>query len=508
MLLGIDVGTSGLRVLAVDEAGGVVASADQSYLTSSPRPLWSEQDPQDWWTAAVGALRAVLARVPANQVRAISLTGQMHGLVLLDAHDRVLRPAILWNDQRTAAQCERLTESIGKERIVAETLNPLLTGFTAGKIEWVREHEPAVFARAASMLLPKDFVRLRLTGDRAIDMSDASGTALLNVKRRTWSKVMLDGLGLSERWLPRLVESVELTGVISPSAAEATGLLAGTPVVGGAGDQAAGGIGSGAVEEGVVSVSLGTSGVVFASLAQPRVDSALRTHTFCHAAPGQWHVMGVMLSAAGSLRWFRDVIVEASGASDSAGLSYATMDAWASSAPPGAEGLLFLPYLTGERTPHADPLARGAFVGLTTRHGIAHLARAVMEGVAFGLRDAMAILDGMGVRRREVRLTGGGARSAVWRQILADVFHAPVATLAVDEGPAVGAALLAGVGVGVFTSAPDACRRAVHVSGVTSPDPRTRTRYDEVYDLYQQLYPSLRAVCHQSSQLVSGGLSN
>lgn len=500
ILLGMDVGTSGLRVLAVDESGAIVASAGASYPLSSPHPLWSEQHPEDWWSAARRAIQDVLKTVPASHVKAVGLTGQMHGLVMLDTRDRVLRPAILWNDQRTGPQCARLTERIGPERIAEETLNPLLTGFTAGKVEWVREHEPDVFAQTAAILLPKDYVRFRLTGQKAIDLSDASGTSLLNVPQRRWSKVMIDGLGLDERWLPRLVESVEVVGGISAIAAEATGLLAGTPVVGGAGDQAAAGVGSGAVGKGVVSISLGTSGVVFAALAEPRVDPQLRTHTFCHAVPGMWHVMGVMLSAAGSLRWLRDILGEMSGEASNL-LSYSSMDTYAEAAPVGAEGLLFLPYLTGERTPYPDPLARGAFVGLTARHTSGHLARSVMEGVAFGLRDSLTILDAMGVDRQEVRLTGGGARSRLWRQILADVLDVPVMTLGADEGPAFGAALLAGVGINLFTSVPQACQRMIRTVSTTNPQPHTRSTYDELYVVYRSLYPRLRDVSHRLSQL-------
>ncbi|GIK15423.1 MAG: xylulokinase [Planctomycetota bacterium] len=500
MLLGIDIGTTGTRAIVVGLDGNAAGSAVEEYPLSTPRPLWSEQNPADWWRAAVATIRKVLETVPASAVRAVGLSGQMHGLVLLDDRGEVLRPAILWNDQRTARECEEITRRVGEATLVAETSNPVLTGFTAGKIAWVRRHEPRVLDRTRRILLPKDYIRFRLTGEFATEVSDASGTSLLNVPQRAWSRTMLDALEIDEDRLPRVFESVRITGAVTAGAAAETGLIAGTPVVGGGGDQAAGAIGAGIVRPGAVSVSLGTSGVVFAHAALPRVDPRLRTHTFCHAVPGAWHVMGVMLSAGGSLRWWRDAFCESERAQ--AGredvTAYDLIARGASRVPPGSDGLVFLPYLTGERTPHPDPHARGAFVGATLRHGRDHFARAVFEGVAFGLKDSLEILKAMNVPAGEIRLTGGGARSPLWRQILADVFHQTVTPVAADEGPAFGAALLAGVGCGAFASVEQACDAAVRLGPPVAPQRDAAQAYDEAYARYTRLYPALRDVFPRS----------
>ena len=490
-VLGLDVSTTATKALLLDASGTVVAGAATEYPYATPRPLWSEQDPALWWDGAVRSIRAVLdasgldPAEAAAEVAAVGLTGQMHGLVLLDEGGAVLRPAILWNDGRTAAECDAIRERLGKERLVAVTGNDALTGFTAPKILWVRTHEPDLYARARHVLLPKDYVRFRLTDAYATDKAGAAGTLLFDLQRRDWSDDVCAALGIPTDWLPPTHEGPEVTGVVSDEAAARTGLRAGTPVVAGGGDQAAGAVGVGAVREGVVSLALGTSGVVFATTDGPAVEPEGRLHAFCHAAPGRWHLMGVMLSAAGSLRWYRDTLAP--------GVSFDELLAPAADVPPGSDGLLFLPYLTGERTPHPDPLARGAFVGLTVRHTRAHLTRAVLEGVAFGLREGFALMREAGLSAvEEVRVSGGGAKSALWRQILADVLGTPLVTVTSTEGAAYGAALLAGVGAGLWPDVESACDAAVRVTGRTEPDPETGTAYDEAFARYRALYPALK----------------
>ncbi|MBW7904556.1 MAG: xylulokinase [Phycisphaerae bacterium] len=495
LLLGIDVGTTGCKALLIDaEDGGPVADATREHPLDTPRPMWAEQDPERWWDGACAVVREVLARAGAEPrgVAAVGLTGQMHGLVLLDGAGAALRPAILWNDQRTAAQCAEITRRVGEARVLELTGNPVLTGFTAPKIAWVRQHEPAIYQRAAHVLLPKDFVRYRLTGQLAADVSDASGTSLFDVGRRRWSEDMLAALDLPRAWLPDVFESAEIAGRITGPAAERCGLLPGTPVVAGAGDQAAQAIGGGILREGDVAVTLGTSGVVFAACDSYRVEPRGRLHAFCHAAPGAWHLMGVMLSAGGSLRWFRDAL----GAEERARAAALQRDVYdvllapVVDVPAGCEGLLFLPYLTGERTPHADPAARGVFFGLTLRHGKGHLARAVLEGVAYGLRDGLELTRGLGIDARQIHLSGGGAASPLWRQILADVFDRPLALLEINQGAAYGAALLAGVGAGAFRDAADAAERCVRISQVVSPGANV-AEYQRGYERFAALYPAL-----------------
>ncbi len=486
MLLGIDIGTSGVKAVLIDTEGRVIASASESYPLFTPKPLWAEQNPEDWWQATCKAIRQILQEsgVVPSAIRGVGLSGQMHGSVFLDEDRRVIRPALLWCDQRTADECAWITERVGEQTVLQTTLNPVLTGFQAGKIIWLRRHEPENYARVCHVLLPKDYIRFMLTGEFATEVSDASGTALFEVSKRDWAYGMLDTLELPREWFPRVYESPEITGRVNATAAQATGLAEGTPVVGGAGDQAAGAVGCGVVEEGIASVAVGTSGVVFAPLNQPRVDARYRTHTFCHAVPGAWHVMGVMLMAGGALQWYRDTFLPQE--------SFDTALAEAEAAPPGSEGLLFLPYLSGERTPHADPKARGAFVGATLAHGRGHFTRAVLEGVAYGLRDSLEILRGMGLSLRQLRLTGGGAKSLLWRQILADVFGQPVHTLQAEEGPAFGVALLAGVGTGVWESVPEACAQTVRLADSTEPDPARQPAYEEGYAQYRRLYPVLK----------------
>ncbi|MCE9583474.1 MAG: xylulokinase [Planctomycetes bacterium] len=479
VFLGIDVSTTATKALLIDAAGAVLGVASSEYAFESPHPLWSEQHPDLWWTAACASVRKVLAAtgVDPASIAAIGLTGQMHGLVLLDADGKPLRPAILWNDQRTGAECDEIRTRVGRERLIAVTGNDALTGFTAPKILWVRNHEPGIFARVRHILLPHDFVRLRLTGEYASDKAGASGTILFDLAKRDWSPEILAALGIDRAWLPRTVEGTAATGAVTKDAAALTGLRAGTPVFGGGGDQAAAAVGTGAVEEGIVSVSLGTSGVVFAACDKPFIEPQGRLHAFCHALPGKWHLMGVMLSAAGSLRWFRDTFAP--------GEDFEALVGPAADVAPGSDGLIFLPYLTGERTPHNDPLARGAFVGITVRHTRAHFVRAVLEGVAFGLRDGFDLMRGAGLAPfRQVRVTGGGAKSALWRQILADVFGTEIATVSSAEGAAFGAALLAAAGSGAELPA------AVRVPGSTSPSPAAAD-YPQIHQRFRALYPAL-----------------
>ena len=484
-VLGIDVSTTATKAVLVDDAGAVRGVGTAEYPTSTPRPGWSEQDPALWWDAAVDAIGAVLERTgtPGAEVGAIGLTGQMHGSVVLDAAHEVLRPAILWNDQRTGPECELIRQAVGAERLIEITGNDALTGLTAPKLVWIREHEPDVWSRIAHVLLPKDYVRLRLTGDLAVDKADAAGTLLLDIVARTWSAEVLEALRIDPALMPTTFEGPQLTGVVSESAAAVTGLRPGTPVAAGGGDQAANAVGVGAVDPGVVALSLGTSGVVFAATDRPLVEPRGRVHAFCHAVPERWHLMSVMLSAAGSLRWFRDAIAP--------GEAFADLVASAAEVPAGSEGLWFLPYLTGERSPHPDPLARGAFIGLTVTHDRRHMARAVLEGVAYGLRDGFDLMTAAGLPRPDqVRASGGGTASPLWRQILADVLVAEIATVATTEGAAYGAALLAMVGAGWYASTPSATRALVSATPVAEPGPDAAT-YATRHALYRELYPAL-----------------
>lgn len=506
-LMGIDIGTSGTKTILVDEAGNLVASATHEYPLSTPRPQWAEQNPADWWEATQLGIRQVLTDSGASpdSVAGLGLSGQMHGMVMLDKRHQVLRPAILWCDQRTVTQCEWITEAVGLDVLVAETRNPVLTGFTAPKIIWVRDNEPETYKQGVMFLLPKDYIRFMLTGEFTTEVSDASGTSLLNVPQRQWSKKILEKLEISAEALPKVYESPVVSGRVSRQAAEAIGLREGTPVVGGGGDQAAGAVGNGIVRRGVISSTTGTSGVVFAFSNAPTVDPQLRVHTFCHAVPDQWHVMGVMLSAGGSLRWFRDTLCsEESSISRRMGRDpYEFITAQAEQAPVGSEGLIFLPYLTGERTPYPDPNAKGVFFGLSVRHQKAHLARSVLEGVAFGLRDSVEILKEMKVAINEVRASGGGARSEVWRQIQADINGMPLTTINVDEGPAFGVALLAGVGAGLYRSVEEACDAAIRTVSITEPDPQRHEVYGEYYQIYRSLYQSLKERFSEVSTVVS-----
>ena len=506
IVLGLDVGTSGTKALAVDEQGKVVATSLVEYPLLSPKPNWAEQDPAEWKRAALDAL-AQLTQVPgisAQDIKGLGLTGQMHGSVFLDADNNVLRNAILWCDQRTAKQCDDITAKVGAEKLIEMVCNPALTGFTAPKILWLRDNEPEVYDKVSKVLLPKDYVRFELTGECATDVADASGTLLFDVKNRTWHKELLSILDIPVEFMPEAFEGPEVTGRLTAEAAEATGLPVGIPVVAGGGDQAAGGVGCGIVRGGVISSTVGTSGVVFAFADEVSIDPGGRVHTFCHSVPGKWHVMGVMLSAGGSLRWFRDALCQNEKAvAAQTGLDpYEYITAAADTVPVGSEGLLFLPYLTGERSPHKDPFAKGAFIGLSLRHTRAHMARAVLEGVAFGMRDSLEIIRGMGVPIEQVRASGGGARSAVWRQIQADVNKAPLVTINVDEGPAYGAALLATVATGLYGSVEEACEATIRVVDTCEPDPARSAQYDHWFAEYQQAYHALAPAFRRCADLL------
>jgi xylulokinase len=468
-LVGLDVGTTGVKAIALSPEGEVLARSEQEYPLSTPRPGWAEQDPEEWWRAAERAL-AALDVEPAG----IGLSGQMHGLVALDSSDRVLRPAILWNDQRTGAECAEIEERVGFERLVSLTGNRALTGFTAPKLLWLRRHEPEVYARIARVMLPKDYVRLRLTGEHATDVADASGTLLFDVAARRWSEEVLAALELPGEWLPPALESPAVSGQTR----------AGIPVAAGAGDQAAGALGVGVDAPGRLSVVLGTSGVVFAALSRFEADPQGRVHAFCHAVPAAWHAMGVMLSAAGSLRWLHDAV----------GGTYDELFAEAERWPAGVEGLLFAPYLAGERTPHADPGARGAFAGLSLRHDRGALTRAVLEGVAFGLRDSLDLLGDLGVVAEAGRASGGGARSELWLKIVASALGLALERTAAEEGAAFGAALLGGVAAGAFTSPHEAVTACVRVRETIDPDPAWQDRYEHDLRRFRRLYPALRSV--------------
>jgi xylulokinase len=494
--IGIDSSTTATKALLMDASGKVVAVASSEYSYQTPHPLWSEQDPQLWWDGTVESIKQVLSKagVKGDEVKGIGLTGQMHGSVFLDKDGEVLRPALLWNDQRTGKQCDDIRDRLGKKKLIQITGNDALTGFTAPKILWVQQEEPETYAKIAQILLPKDYVRYKLTDEYACDRAGGAGTILFDVRKRTWSPEMLEVLEIDPTWMPKTFEGTEITGTVSKQAAKATGLKEGIPVMGGGGDQAAAAVGTGAVQEGIVSLSLGTSGVIFAATDTPAIEPEGRLHAFCHAVPGKWHLMGVMLSAAGSLRWHRDTFAP--------GEDFGEFVQQAGDIPAGADGLLFLPYLTGERTPHPDPLARGAFVGLTVRHTLQHLTRAVLEGVSFGLRDSFELMKEAGLANvTQVRATGGGAKSTLWRQILADVLGAELVTVSSEEGAAYGAALLSATGAGVFTSVEEACEKTIQITGSTSPGESVEF-YNKLYPEYRVLYPALKPSFHKVAEIL------
>ena len=491
-LIGIDIGTSGTKCALFDEAGTLKASHTVGYPMAQPQNGYAEQDPEDWWQATLEGLKAVGRAVPAADIRGIGLSGQMHGLVMLDAAGKVLRPSIIWCDQRTAAECGEITRRVGADRLMAITASPALTGFTASKILWVRNHEPEHYAACRHILLPKDYIRYRLTGELATDASDASGMQLLDIERRDWSPEVLEKLDIDRALLAPVYESPEVTGGLTAGVAAVTGLAPGTPVVGGAGDNAASAVGTGVVRDGNAFVTIGTSGVIFAHASQMNPDPKGRIHTFCCAVPGAWHVMAVTQAAGLSLKWLRGQL----GYDD-----YDAMTALAATAPIGSRRLLYLPYLMGERTPHLDANARGAFVGLSGIHGHADLIRAVLEGVAFSLADGMDIIRACGVSVETLMACGGGGSSPMWRQLIADVLNTPLCIASSTEGGAFGAALLAGVGAGIYASVPEACDATIRPGGRQEPDPASHAAYEPYCRIYRGLYPALSESFHGLSAL-------
>lgn len=490
--LGVDIGTSGTKTILINEQGTILAEATSTYPSYHPRPLWSEQDPEDWWNATVKTIRAVVrkSKVKAADVKAIGLSGQMHGSVFLDRNQKVIRRALLWNDQRTSRECDEIeSRAGGRKKLIAMVANPALTGFTAPKILWMRNNEPKKFDRVRKILLPKDDVRRRLTGEFATDVSDASGMLLLDVRKRNWSRKLLSKLELDESLLPECYESEEVTGKLTADAAKTLGLTTDCVVVGGAGDCAANAVGTGVVKKGILSTSIGTSGVMFVHSDEVQVDPLGRLHTFCHAVRGKWHMMGVSLTAGGSLEWFVRNLCDHLGKNAD---PYSVLNQEAGMVPPGSEGLTFLPYLAGERTPHADPDARGCFVGLTLKHQRGHLVRSIMEGVTFAMRDSLEIIQSMGVPVKQIRVSGGGAKSQLWRQLQADIFGQAVQTLKAEQGPAFGVALLAAVGAGVYDNIEQACAATIELKEKTAKNAKAQKTYNRHFPLYQDLYNSLK----------------
>jgi xylulokinase len=483
--LGIDVGTGGSRAVLIDEGGRIVASAMAEHKPFASSEIgWAEQEPEDWWRAVVLAIRQVLENANADEIGAISFSGQMHGAVLLNDADQVLRPALIWCDQRTEKQCAEITEKIGAETLINLVSNPAVTGFTLPKLLWVRENEPEVWQKVKTILLPKDYIRLKLSGDKASDVADSSGTLLFDVQNRKWSDEMFSAFQMDRSLFPQVYESIEVTGKISKPAAEETGLKEGTLVIAGAGDNAAGAIGMGITQPGAVSATIGTSGVIFAVTARPSLDLKGRIHTLCHAIPNRWHNTGVTQSAGLSLKWFHENFGN--------GMSYRELDGEAAKVPSGSDGAIWLPYLMGERTPHLDAKARAAFVGLTASHTKAHMIRAVLEGVAFSLRDSLEIFKELGVPIERIRLGGGGAKSKLWRQIQADVYGQPVEILEADEGAAFGAAILAGVGAGAWESVDEASDKTIRILERVEPNKDSVDALNRNYESYNLLYSALR----------------
>ena len=497
-LIGLDLGTTGAKAGIIDRSGSVLDTESVEYGTATPLPGWAEQDPLDWWQASAGAIRKAVKEsgINAASVCGIGVSGQMHGSVFLDSEENVIRPCILWCDQRTAPQCEQIDEKVGAKNLSDWVANPALTGFTAPKVMWLRDNEPERYAAVKKLLLPKDYINLRMTGQLATEVSDASGTLLFDIRRRAWSAEMLERLEIPAEWLPRVFESYEAIGTLTAEAAEATGLPAGTVVAAGGADNACGALGTGVISPGDVAVSIGTSGTVLAPAREPVVDPGMRLHSFCHTMGGTWYLMGVMLSAGMSLRWFRDQLGEPERtlAIQQDRDPYELLSDRASGAPAGCEGLIFLPYLTGERTPHADPDAKGVFFGLDLTKTRAHMIRSVMEGVVFGLNDSLEIMRELGITLGNVVAGGGGARSMLWRQMQADVFGLPIVTPRESDAAMLGAALLAGVASGVFESVEEACRAAVSYEERIEPDPANREAYERAYSRFRSLYPALKTV--------------
>ncbi len=495
-LLGIDIGTSGTKTVMFDLEGNTIDSALYEYPMYQPKIGWAEQDPTDWWKATYLSIAEVLkkTKVKKCEIKAIGLSGQMHGMVLLDKDDNILRKSIIWCDQRTVTQCEEITNIIGAKRLIEITANPALTGFTAGKVMWVKDNEPEIYEKINKILLPKDYVRYMLTGEFATEVSDASGMQYLDVPKRQWSKEVISRLDVKYEWLPTVYESYEISGLINKSAAELTGLAVGTPVGGGAGDQAAGAVGNGIVTSGIVSATIGTSGVVFAHTDKVSIDPSGRVHTFCHALPNAWHIMGVTQGAGLSYRWLRDEMCSIEKVmGERLGIDpYELMGQQAEHVEPGCSGLIYLPYLMGERTPHLDPDAKGVFFGLSAMHDRRHMIRAVMEGVSYSLLDCLNIMRDMGVNPKQIRASGGGGRSELWRQVMADMFSGNICSINSKEGGALGVALLAGVGVGIYKSVPEACSAAIKIVSTQSPIDKNVKLYEKYYQVYKGLYPSIK----------------
>lgn len=495
-LAGLDIGTSGTKTALISEDGEVVASAMVEYPLLTPKPGWAEQEPSEWWDATCATLKQVIAEsgVDPAEIKGVGLSGQMHGSVFLDGEGKVIRPALLWCDARTAAECDEINAVVGADTFFEACCNPPLVGFTAPKVVWLKNHEPEKYARLRHIMLPKDYVRYLMTGEMICEVSDAAGTVLFDVRQRTWAGGVLDALGIAREWMPEVRESFDVCGTITAAASEATGLKAGTPVVGGGADNTCGAIGAGVVIEGRVSASLGTSGVVFAPTNDVRVDPGKRVHTFVHSTRQQWYLMGCMISAGMALRWYRDNIAfdEIALAEQEGRDVYARYDEAAASLPVGAEGLWFLPYLQGERSPHNDPFARGSFVGLTFKHGRAHMARAILEGITFGMRDMLEVIKELGTDVSEIRALGGGAKSPFWRQLMADVFGDEIAILEKEEGGAMGAAILAGVGAGLFDDFGEVTDRLVKVKERIQPNAEVHEQYAERYAMFQDLYKALK----------------
>jgi xylulokinase len=498
--LGIDLGTSSVKIILMDDGGKVVSSVSKEYPVYYPEPGWAEQNPEDWWNATKDGIKEIIAKsgVKSDDIKGVGLSGQMHGLVLLDRDNNVITPAILWCDQRTQEECDYITVKIGKEGLLKYTGNKALTGFTAPKILWVRKHLPDVYERIAHILLPKDYIRFKLTGEYATEVSDASGTLLFDVSNRRWSKEMIDIFEIPEKALPKCYESTDVTGHVTKEASDLTGLEEGTIVVGGGGDQASGAVGTGTVKSGIVSVALGTSGVIFASQDKYAADEELRLHSFCHAN-GKWHVMGVMLSAASCLKWWVDNVNNYS----SEAMTFDGLLEEAEKAHPGSDGLVFLPYLMGERTPYSDPYAKGSFVGLSITHNRGHMTRSILEGVAFGLRDSLELIKDLNIPVNEVRVSGGGAKSKLWRQILADIFNVRIDMINATEGPSYGAAIMASVGYGLFEDVDEACSKLIKVTDSVYPIQENVERYNKLYPIYVSLYSKLKGAFEEIGKLNS-----
>lgn len=484
--IGIDVGTSGAKAILIDQIGRVIATATNEYPMYNPHPLWCEQNPEDWWQAVQKSISEIISRQKINpeEIKGIGLTGQMHGLVTLDVNGKSLYPCIMWNDQRTSEECKEITSLVGFESLLSITGNPALPGFTAPKIVWLKKHKPDLYSKIHKILLPKDYIRFRLTNEFVTDVSDASGTSLLNVKKRNWSKEILTILEIPIDWLPIVLESKEISGKITKEIAAETGLKEGTPVIAGAGDQAAGAVGCGAVKEGLISVTLGTSGVVFTSSNIFRIEPEGKLHAFCHAVPDTWHLMGVTLSAAGSFKWFKDTFFNES--------SYDLLTKSAETISPGSEGLIYLPYLSGERTPYPDPDAKGSFIGITLRHNQSHFIRALLEGVSYSLKDCYQLISNLGITADKIIISGGGAKSKLWKSIIADLFGIEINTLNCTEGAPYGAAILAAVGIGYYNNISEACETVLKIDSSTLPNKNNFNLYNDYYSVYRELYPSLK----------------